>query len=147
MKSLKEYNFSFWIGILCLIALIYSISKQKSSISEKNKEFSSNGNSVIGKVYAFKHFKAHRTYSYYYFVDAVKYRGTYDSDIGYEEGAIGRFYEVRCLKNDPSISKLFLEYEMDDTNEILNSGFKMVKSSYFDPNKNQYFKDSIINYR
>ena len=147
MKSLQENKFGFLLGILCLVGLVYSISKQNSAISETNKDFSRKGNSAIGKVYDFRQSKRHRTYYYYYFVDNVKYRGTYDSDVGAEENAIGRFYEVRCLKSDPSNSKLFLDYEVEDLNEIVNSGFKMVKSSYFDPNKNQYFKDSIINYR
>lgn len=147
MKSLKEYNLSFWLGILCLIAFIYLVSKQNNEISKTKGEISTNGNLTVGKVYGFKHYKSNRTYSYYYFVDNVKYRSTYDSDIGYEENAIGLFFEVRSLKNNPNESILYLENEVEDVNRILNSGFKLVKSSYFDANKNQYFKDSISNYR
>ena len=147
MKSLKEYNIGFWIGMLCLTAFIYIVVQQKKEISETNSEIGRKGNLTVGKVYDFKQSKRHRTYSYYYFIDNVKYRGTCDSDFGYEENAIGHFYEVKCLKSDPNKSLLFLEYEVEDVNEILNSGFTMVKSSYFDASKNQYFKDSIINYR
>lgn len=147
MKSLQENKFGFLLGILCLVGLVYSISKQNSAISETNKDFSRSGNSAIGKVCDFRQTKRYSTYYYYYFVDNVKYRGTCDSEVGRGENDIGHFYEVRCLKNDPSKSKLFLDYEVEDVNEIVNSGFKIVKSSYFDPNKNQYFKDSIINYR
>ena len=137
MKSLKEYNLGFWIGMLCLTVFIYIVVEQKKEISETNNEITRKGNLTVGKVYDFKQSKRHRTYSYYYFIDNVKYRGTCDSDFGFGENAIGHFYQVKCLKNDPSNSILFLEYEVEDVNEILNSGFTIVKSSYFDASKNE----------
>lgn len=138
---------SFWIGSVCMILLVCFIMKSQMEISKTKEEITNNGDVTIGKVYAFKSYKNSRSYSYYYFVDNVKYRNTYDSDIGYGENAIDHFYEVRVLKNNPTKSMLYLENEIDDEKEILNSGFKMVKSAYFDPNKNEYFKDSVINYK
>ena len=120
-NSQKQINgaiiFMLFFGIIYLIA--------KNDMDFEENSIADNKIETICQVYKFYSNRSFSTYYYRFYFDGKEYFDSENIPGGEREKCIGKFYEIHFSSKNTEFSKIFLDFEIKDTLQIKNAGFKI----------------------
>lgn len=128
-------------GLYIFVSAYLNVKKREDSIEQNKFE-------TIALVYKFESNKSNNRYYYKYFYNNKKYLNDENLSGFNRENCIGKFYKIHLSTENPQYSKIFLDQEVTDTAEIINSGFKLIKKkkSKYNSSTNEYSEFNIVEF-
>lgn len=119
----KQKQINGTIIIVLFFGIIYLIAKNNMEIVENS--ITNNKIEAICQVYKFYSNRNFDTYYYRFYFEGNEYFDSKNIHDGEREKSIGKYYKVIFSSKKVNFLKIFLEYEIKDTIQIKNAGFKL----------------------
>jgi hypothetical protein len=136
------------IGLLCLLVLASIIFIKHIGKEKIKDDILKNGEYSICRVKKFDDpiNSSQKKYHYYFYFNGKKYFNSEDIREPFlGENAIGNFYVIKFLKEDPSKSIVFLKHEIVDREKIKEAGFTIIieKKSFHNYKTDSYYFKNV----
>lgn len=119
----SKKQMSIGIVFILLVGLIYFIAKQDMGFEEKS--INDNKIETVCQVYKFYSNRNFDTYYYRFYFEGKEYFDSQNIHGENEEECIGKYFKIHFSSKNTKFSKIFLDYEIKDTIQIKNAGFKL----------------------